>query len=194
MANAHKEIRDRFHSTFGRPPLRSPLRTTIGSPEHTPFTPRTRGPVEMPSLMEGERHRRCYRCQSTEHMVSQCPRKKVSKKKPAKRTLVQRMEPQEDLTVIGTLRANVEQMELYERVALLDRTEWTPEVCHICGRNDPKHNNLECPCYEQCPRCQGTGAYGYVKAHACYPTTTDPANPNLEYNDCDYDLYWNQYD
>ena len=104
------------------------------------------------------------------------------------------MEPQEDLTVIGTLRANVEQMELYERVALLDRTEWTPEVCHTFGKNNPKHNNLKCPHYEQCPRCQGTGAYGYVKAHACYPTTTDPSNPNLEYNDCDYDLYWNQYD
>ena len=95
--------------------------------------------------MEGERRRRCYRCQSTEHVVSQCLRKKVSKKKPAKKTLVQRMEPQEDFTVIGTLRANVEQMELYERVALLDRMEWTPEVCHTCGKNNPKHNNLECP-------------------------------------------------
>ena len=113
MANAHKEIRDRFHSTFGRPPLHSPHRTAIHSPERTPLTPRTRGPVEMPTLAEGERRRRCYRCQSTKHMVLQCPRKKVLKKKPAKRTLVQRMEPQEDLTVIGTLRANVEQMELY---------------------------------------------------------------------------------
>ena len=148
----------------------------------------------MPTLAEGERRRRCYQCQSTEHVVSQCPRKKVTKKKPAKRTLVQRMEPQEDLTVIGTLRANVEQMELYKRVALLDRTEWIPEVCHTCGRVDPKHNNLECPLYEQCPHCRGTGAYGYVKTHTCYPITTDPANPNLEYNDCDYDLYWDQYD
>ena len=194
MANAHKEIRDRFYSTFGQPPLHSSPRTTVCSPERTPFTPQTRGPVEMPFLMEGERRRHSYRCQSTEHVVSQCPRKKTLKKKPAKRTLIQRMEPQEDLTVIGTLRANVEQMELYERVALLDRTEWTPEVCHTCRRVDPKHNNLECPLYEQCPHCQGTRAYRYVKAHACYPTTTDPANPNLEYNICDYDLYWNQYD
>ena len=194
MANAHQEIRDRFHSTFGRPPLCSPHCTAIHSPEQTPLTPQTRGPVEMPTLAEGEHHRCCYWCQSTKHMVSQCPRKKVSKKKPAKRTLVQRMKPQEDLMVIGTLRANTEQMELYKRVALLDRTEWTLGVCHTCGRMDPKHNNLECPLYKQCPRCRGTGAFGYVKAHTCYPTTTNPADLNLEYNDCDYDLYWNQYD
>ena len=144
----------------------------------------------MPSLADTERRRRCYRCKSTDHKVSQCPKKKRSDKKPARRTLVERMEPQEDLTVIGTLRANTEQMGLYERVALLDRMEWAPEVCSTCGKQDPKHSNLECPKYEQCQRCRGTRAYGYVKHHTCYPKTPDLESYNTEYNDCDFDLYW----
>ena len=96
-------------------------------------------------------------------MVANCPKKKVTQretKKLAHRLLVERMEDEEDM-VVRHLCTETQQLNLLERITLLEREEWTPDVCHICGKVNPKHSNLECPLYEQCDRCNGMGAYGY---------------------------------
>ena len=80
-----------------------------------------------------------------------------------------------------------------EHISLLDRTKWTPEVCGICGKREPKHSTLECPLYERCNHCRGTGLYGYRNTHTCY-APKEGYMIDTNYNDCDYDLYWNGKD
>ena len=96
--------------------------------------------------------------------------------------------------VVRHLHIETQQLNLLERIALLEREEWTPDVCHICGKVNPKHSNLECPLYKQCDCCNGTGAYGYHKSHTCYGQQDDKENYNTEHNKCDYDLYWSGKD
>ena len=113
-------------------------------------------------------------------------------KKPAHRPLVERINDED--TVVRHLCTETQQLNLLERIALLEREEWTPEVCHICGKVNPKHSNLECPLYEQCDHCNGTRAYGYCNSHTCYGRETTHKADNTEHNECDYNLYWNHKD
>ena len=103
------------------------------------------------------------------------------------------MEDEED-TIVRHLHTETQQLNLLERIVLLEREEWAPDVCHICGKVNPKHSNLECPLYEQCDRCNGTGAYGYRKSHTCYRQQDNKENYNTEHNECNYDLYWSGKD
>ena len=77
-----------------------------------------------------------------------------------------------------------------ERIELLDRKEWTPEVCAQCFKQNPQHTELECPLYERCDRCGGSGPYGYKRRHTSYPRPMDDEVSLVDYNNADYDLYW----
>jgi hypothetical protein len=202
MANAHRELEDRFQWSF---PL--PTRPRH-SPERTPIAPRRGGPTEMPILHEQEkRQRKCYRCKKEDHVVAQCPMKRTQKsckkcgkaehrnrKCPKKKTEV---EVTASTVESGEIRSDQDpnKMTLLERVALLDRQEWYPDSCRRCGVIDPKHNDLECPLYEHCSRCGGNGAYGYINHHVCYARKNDDeVSLGWSDNDADYDLYWNNGD
>ena len=132
--------------------------------------------------MEQERRKHCYKCKSTEHLVANCPKKKVTRreKKPACQPLVERMEDEED-TVVRHLHTKTQQLNLLERITLLKREEWTPDICYICGKVNPKHSNLECPLYEQCDRCNRTGPMVIAKAIPVtdYRTTKKTTTPNI---------------
>jgi hypothetical protein len=202
MANAHRELEDRFKRSF---PL--PTRPRH-SPERTPIAPRRGGPTEMPILHEQEkRQRKCYRCKKEDHVVAQCPMKRTQKscKKCGKAEHRGRKCPKKttevEVTVStvesGEIRLDQDpnKMTLLERVALLDRQEWYPDSCRRCGVIDPKHNDLECPLYEHCSRCGGNGAYGYINHHVCYARKNDDeVSLGWSDNDADYDLYWNNGD
>ena len=83
-------------------------------------------------------------------------------------------------------------MPLLDRIALLDKEQWVPEVCNCCGKINPNHTELGCPLYKQCTRCMGTGPTGFLRKHTCY-APKDTHEWDKQYNKVDFDLYWNEY-
>jgi hypothetical protein len=193
MANVHQELETVFRRSF---PIPIPPRQ---SPERQPLTLRRQGPLEMPTLMEGERRKRCFRCKSTEHKVRQCTSTRKNTKcvrcgersHRAQYCPTRHQSPKEEGEVSPYATAvDQEEMSLIDRISLLDRSEWTPTSCQKCGKVNPKHTELECPLYEQCKRCRGNGQYGYVRRHICYPVEDENRVELVDINECDYDLFW----
>jgi hypothetical protein len=203
LADAFQEINDRFHRSY---PL--PVRPRQ-SPERTPLTPRTRGPVEMPVLADDDRHNstrgpRCYKCRSPSHLVSVCPKSRRNRRctfcgdsehrasrcpiKRANQAVKSETVPEAPSAFAQATRT--EEMSLLDRIGLLERTEWTPEVCVCCRKQNPRHTELECPVYEKCDRCGGSGPYGYKRRHTCYPKPNEDEVSLVDYDNADYDLYW----
>ena len=196
LANAYHEINDKFHTIFGLSPC---PRRVIRSPDITPIPPTLHGPNEMPVLMDEDscRNRKCYRCRQYGHVVQECPISKGSKPRRQRRKRAIRgvqvhvAEEKEQETSPPLSR---ETLTLLERIDLLDKQEWTPDVCNICSKIDPKHSQLECPLYERCNRCRGMGSYGYRNSHTCYAPKEGYMITDIDHNECDYDLYWNSKD
>ena len=197
LANAYFEINDKFHTIFGLSPC---PRRVIRSPDITPITPTLHGPNEMPVLMDEDsrRNRKCYRCRQYGHVVQECPKGSKPRRRKNKRavrgveaTQVQVVEEKHE-EVSPPL--NKSELTLLERISLLDRSEWTPEVCSICGKINAKHSALECPLYERCDCCRGTGSYGYRNTHTCYAAKEGYLIEDIGHNECDYDLYWSGKD
>src|SRR6266702_1485007 len=115
----------------------------------------------MPILHDSERCTRCYRCHSLDHTVKVCPKsrgesrkcKRCGKKGHSKKHCPQRLVGKgedDDITP---------EEDVAERRALMLKEEWRPEVCRICGRQGGQHTELECPLYEKCYTCGGTGSF-----------------------------------
>ena len=84
-------------------------------------------------------------------------------------------------------------MSLLDRISLLDKEQWFPEVCDRCSKANPGHTGLGCPLLEQCPRCGGTGLSGFSRRHTCEPRK-DIHEWDTQVNKADFDLYWNEYE
>lgn len=54
-----------------------------------------------------------------------------------------------------------------------------------CRRQNPQHTKLNCPMYECCLHCKGSGAYGYLNKHRCTAGEEDMVSLGKG-NDCDY--------
>jgi hypothetical protein len=202
MADAFQEINDRFHQSY---PLPIHPRS---SPECTPLTPCMCGPVEMPVLADSDRHNRtrsphCYKCRSPSHFVSVCPKSRKNccctfcgndehrvSKCPVKRASQVEKENIPEEPSAYAQATETEEMSLLDCISLLERIEWTPEVCVCCRKQNPHHTELECPVYERCNRCGGSGPYGYKRRHTCYPIPNDNEVSLIDYDNADYDLYW----
>lgn len=78
-----------------------------------------------------------------------------------------------DDSIVQELSNKTEPLTLQDRVILLYREEWTPEVCNICSHQNPKHSELECPLYKKCLCCNSTGCYRFNCTHTCYRTIAD---------------------
>ena len=167
-----------------------------------------RGPVEMPVLADeprGQKRKHCFKCRSTDHMVSQCPAPRKNKKctkcgsinhKTAKCRYhaCHSPSPQEEGKIISPFAEAVQkpEMSLLDRISLLNKEQWFPEVCDRCGKVNPGHMALGCPLYEQCKRCMGTGSLGFLCRHTCEARKNTHEWDN-QVNEADFDLYWNEY-
>jgi len=133
----------------------------------------------MPILHDSERCTCCYRCHSLDHTVKFCPKargesckcKRCGKKGHSKKHCPQRLvgkgedddiTPEEDTASLIKMARQLPRMGLAERMELMLKEEWRPEVCQICGRQGGQHMELECPLYEKCYTCGGMGSFGYV--------------------------------
>ena len=73
-------------------------------------------------------------------------------------------------------------MTLLDRIALLDKPEWTPPICEKCGKKDPKHTKLDCPKYEQCTWCKQSGSLGFIRKHCCQYVEEDKIDDDDNYD------------
>jgi len=95
---------------------------------------------------------------------------------------------EEDVASLIKSACTLPKMTLAERMSLLVKEEWRPEVCRICGRQGGQHTELECPLYEKCYTCSSTGSFGHVNRHHCKPD--DQVVSLGDDNDTDFNLYW----
>ena len=148
------------------------------SPEPAPLIPRHGGPVEMPILMDGRRTKvQCFNCKKHGHVRKDCPKPKRRGCKTCgdqghkKGTCPYRKRGKVEVTVTKEVTQEIAdasgQLSLLERIALLDRPEWTPPQCPKCSKKDPGHSKLECPEYEYCGWCRTSGSYGFIARHKC---------------------------
>ena len=168
---------------------RSRTATPLPLPPHTtPLLLRRNRPAEMPVLARERSPTKCYRCNSSDHMVSRCPKprrskgcsKCGSKKHRTKRCSI-RGGDKSYLPISGQ-----EQMMLTERIALMDKPDWALALCKKFFRHNPGHMELDCPQYEQCQRCYCHGTHGFVRRHACRVQAEE--DEDMDY-DVDADVY-----
>ena len=148
------------------------------SPEPIPLAPQRGGPAEMPVLMdEGRRRVQCFNCRKHGHVRKDCPKPKRRRCKTCgeqghrRGTCPYRKRGKVEVFIEREVTRDVgepsEQLSLLDRIALLDRPEWTPPHCPKCSRSDPGHTELECPEYEYCGWCRTSGSYGFIARHKC---------------------------
>ena len=191
-ANLRTLIKDQLTRSFPAPPV------THISPELTPLEPRRQGPVELPVLADsGARPVRCFRCRKRGHKVVECPQKKLKPCslcgdfKHKKAGCPYGRPPKVEVEVTTEVTKEVQElgkMTLLDRIALLDKPDWYPSHCSKCGKQEPKHTELECPHYEYCNWCMTSGSFGYIGRHQCskWDTSTD----TVGWADQDADLYY----
>ena len=189
-ANLYDLIQDQLKRSF-----HAPAHVT---PELTPLIPRTRGPVELPVLMDGHpRQIKCFRCRKRGHKAQECRRQKTcticGDRKHKKAGCPYRRPPKVEVEVEVEVHKEIEElgkMTLLDRIALLDRPHWTPPVCAKCGEQQPGHGEMECPRYEYCGWCKQSGSYGFIGRHRCQ--VMDDGNPlQMDFDDRDADLWAN---
>jgi hypothetical protein len=115
----------------------------------------------------------CKKCKKSAHATRECP---FAKGEP-------------ELPFLMKKAQELPQLTLLEKVELMRQAEWTPEVCHWCWKHNAGHREVDCPTYERCLVCQGTGGYGYLARHVCkiWPSDEDV------FMDEDYE-YWSKYE
>jgi hypothetical protein len=131
---------------------------------------------------KSHKNRRCTLCSNSDHRVSRCPTKRAS------RVVDEEVVPKAPSAFAQA--TETKEMSLLDRIGLLERTEWTPEVCVHCHKQNPCHTELECPVYERCDHCGGSGPYRYKRRHTCYPIPNKDEVSLVDYDNADYDLYW----
>jgi hypothetical protein len=177
QANLHTLVHCQLRLAFPLPTPIRPTRIHTHSPEITPLAPRTGGPAEMPVLMDGNPCQvRCYCCKLRGHKAQACPKKKVKECRLCgdtthkKATCPYRRPPKVEVLVSEEVRVDVGdrgELSLLDRINLLDRPSWTPQVCSKCGQQNPGHVEVECAQYKYCHWCCTSGSYGFRQRHAC---------------------------
>jgi hypothetical protein len=152
------------------------------SPSPAPQIAQCTGPIRgekkrfSPRIKSGGKQPRtpwCKKCKTVGHTAKECAF----------------AEGELELPLLMKKAQELPQLTLLEKVELMRKAEWTPEVCHRCWKHNAGHKEVDCPAYERCLVCQGTGGYGYLTRHVCkiWPSDEDV------FMDEDYE-YWSRYE
>ena len=156
--------RARLYQTLADAYARMVVRPTH-SPSDRPLGLRPRGPLEMPQLHDEPRRRGCWECGSTEHRRKQCP---------------ERRRPPRQCTYCESYSHRSPQC-LFKRLAIppprqrtvteaLAATPSIPTWCGKCLRNNPGHEEVDCPTRELCRNCGRRGNLFFLRTHKCDDT------------------------
>ncbi len=146
------------------------------SPSDAPLGLRPRGPLEMLCLNNTLHSSLCWQCDSPNHKWRHCPQRKGPKKCNwcgsyshwSNKCLFKRLK-------IKVLRGS----RTVEEV--LKQKENVPTWCGKCLRNNPGHEEVDCPTREQCRVCGRQGPLGFMRSHHCPPVDDkDPTNKEVD--------------
>ncbi len=146
------------------------------SPSDAPLGLRPRGPLEMPRLNDTPHSSLCWQCNSPNHKWRRCPQRKGPKKCNwcgsyshwSNKCLFKRLK----IEVLRGSRTVEEALKQKENV---------PTWCGKCLRNNPGHEEVDCPTREQCRACGRRGPLGFMRCHHCPPIDDeDPVDEEVD--------------
>ncbi|SRR6266702_6836878 len=120
----------------------------------------------MPQLHDEPRNRGCWECRSCSHHHKQCPERK---------------HPLRQCTYCQSYSHRSPQC-LFKRLAIppprqrttteaLTHVPATPKWCGKCLRNNPGHEEVDCPTRELCRNCGCRGNLYFLRTHKCANTS-----------------------
>ncbi len=152
------------------------------SPSDRPLGLRARGPLEMPQLHDEPCNQGCWECGSTAHRRKQCP---------------EHRRPHRQCTYCQSYSHQSPQC-LFKRLAIppprqctvteaLTHVPTAPTWCGKCLRNNPGHEEVDCPTRELCRNCGRRGNLYFLRTHRCantqdqlvYGEDNEVADPSL---------------
>ena len=71
---------------------------------------------------------------------------------------------------------------------VLNHTDHIPKWCGKCLRNNPGHEEVDCPTRELCQNCGRRGNLYFLRTHKCAEETNQHMHGG-EYNEADPSLY-----
>ena len=150
-----------------------------------PLGLRARGPLEMPQLHDEPHRRGCWECGSTSHQRKQCPE---CRRPPRQCTYCQSYSHRSPQCLFKRL-AIPPPPKCTVTEALAHETH-IPQWCGKCLRNNPGHEEVDCPTRELCRNCGRRGNLYFLHTHKC-----DDINDQVMHNkggeEGDPELYGN---
>ncbi len=146
------------------------------SPSDAPLGLRPRGPLEMPRLNDTPHSSRCWQCDSPNHKWRRCPQRKG----PKKCNWCGSYTHWSNTCLFKRLKIEVPRGSRTVEEAL-EQKENVPTWCGKCLRNNPGHEEVDCPTREQCRACGRRGPLGFMRGHHCPPIDDeDPVNEEVD--------------
>src|SRR6266702_4151624 len=132
------------------------------SPSDRPLGLRPRGPLEMPQLHDEPRRQGCWECGSTSHRRKQCPERR---RPPRQCMYCQSYSHHSPQCLFKRLAIPPPQQRTVTEA--LATTEHIPTWCGKCLRNNPGHEEVDCPTRELCQNCGRRGNLYFLWTHKC---------------------------
>ncbi len=146
------------------------------SPSDVPLRLRPRGPLEMPRLNDTPHSSLCWQCDSPNHKWRRC----LQRKGPKKCNWCGSYTHWSNKCLFKRLKIEVPRGSRTVEEGLAQK-ENVPTWCGKCLRNNPGHEEVDCPTREQCRACGSRGPLGFMRAHRCPPIDDeDPANEEVD--------------
>ncbi len=141
-----------------------------------PFGLRPRGPLEMPRLNDTPHSSLCWQCDSPNHKWRRCPQRKG----PKKCNWCGSYSHWSNKCLFKRLKIEVPRGSRTVEEGLAQK-ENVPTWCGKCLRNNPGHEEVDCPTREQCRACGRRGPLGFMRGHRCPPIDDeDPVDEEVD--------------
>src|SRR6266702_669025 len=143
------------------------------SPSDQPLNLRPRGPLEMPQLHDKPRGQGCWECGSWTHHRKQCPERKQL---PWQCTYCQSYSHHTPQCFCMRLDMSPPRTRTINKA--LNHTPHISGWCRKCLRNNPGHEEVDCPTRELCRNCRRCGNLYFLRTHKC-----DDINDQIMHNE-----------